>query len=209
MKKFLLSAGFVALLASSAYGAPMYQTVQQCRQDEDRLGWFNVTYTIQPGGAREATDAQDLNRNCTAADYQQSARMAARWGEIWPALPVQATAPVQPARPAPAPLPQMAAPVQPARPAPAPLPQMAAPVQPALPAPAPLPAQTAAPVQPAAPAPAGGPALAATGTRLIGELMANGTVRELITNQVGSLGQMSLSDLPGLAQRAGANAPRR
>jgi hypothetical protein len=39
--------------------------------------------------------------------------------------------------------------------------------------------------------------------------MTNGSVRELITNQVGSLGQMSLSDLPGLAQRAGANAPRR
>jgi hypothetical protein len=192
MKKFLLSAGFVALLASSAHGAPMYQTVQQCRQDENRLGWFNVTYTIQPGGAREATDAQDLNRNCTAADYQQSARVAARWGEVWPALQVQPAAPVQAARPAPAPLPQMAAPVQPA-----------------LPAPAPLPAQAAAPVQPAAPAPAGGPAVAATGTRLIEELMTNGSVRELITNQVGSLGQMSLSDLPGLAQRAGANAPRR
>ncbi len=192
MKKFLLSAGFVALLASSASGAPMYQTVQQCRQDEDRLGWFNVTYTIQPGGAREATDAQDLNRNCTAADYQQSARVAAQWGEVWPALQVQAAPPVQAARPAPAPLPQMAAPVRPA-----------------LPAPVQAPAQTAAPVQPAAPAPAGGPALVATGTRLIGELMANGTVRELINNQVGSLGQMSLSDLPGLPQRPGANVPRR
>jgi hypothetical protein len=39
--------------------------------------------------------------------------------------------------------------------------------------------------------------------------MANGTVRELINNQVGSLGQMSLSDLPGLPQRPGANVPRR
>jgi hypothetical protein len=79
MRKYILSASLLTMLASSALAeeALLYR---DCRQSEGRFGWFAVSYTIKDGQRTEKS-AQDLNKACTRADYEDSRQVAASWGE--------------------------------------------------------------------------------------------------------------------------------
>ena len=89
MRKFILSASLLTMLASSALAEEALQ-YRDCRQSEGRLGWFAVSYTIKDGKRTEKS-AQDLNKACTRADYEDSRQVAASWGEKSPRLQGQST----------------------------------------------------------------------------------------------------------------------
>jgi hypothetical protein len=89
MRKYILSASLLTMLASSALAeeALLYR---DCRQSDGRFGWFAVSYTIQDGKRTEKS-AQDLNKACTRVDYEDSRKAAASWGEKSPRLQGQST----------------------------------------------------------------------------------------------------------------------
>ncbi|WP_108518037.1 hypothetical protein [Bradyrhizobium algeriense] len=89
MRKYILSASLLTMLASSALAeeALLYR---DCRQSEGRFGWFAVSYTITDGKRTEKS-AQDLNKACTRLDYEDSRRAAASWGEKSPRSQGQST----------------------------------------------------------------------------------------------------------------------
>jgi hypothetical protein len=89
MKKYFLSASLMTLLASNAQAAAGKEYLE-CRPSGGRLAWVAVTYTIS-GGQRIKTSTKNMNKSCTAADYEQSRQDAAKFGEKWPSLERQTT----------------------------------------------------------------------------------------------------------------------
>jgi hypothetical protein len=89
MRKYVLSASLLTMLASSALAEEALQ-YRDCRQSEGRLGWFAVSYTINDGKRTEKS-AQDLNKACTRLDYEDSRQVAKSWGEKTPPLQGQST----------------------------------------------------------------------------------------------------------------------
>ena len=89
MRKYILSASLLTMLASSALAEEALQ-YRDCRQSEGRLGWFAVSYTINDGKRTEKS-AQDLNKACTRVDYEDSRQVAKSWGEKTPPLQGQST----------------------------------------------------------------------------------------------------------------------
>jgi hypothetical protein len=89
MRKYVLSASLLTMLASSALAEEALQ-YRDCRQSEGRLGWFAVSYTIDDGKRTEKS-AQDLNKACTRVDYEDSRQVAKSWGEKTPPLQGQST----------------------------------------------------------------------------------------------------------------------
>jgi hypothetical protein len=89
MRKYVLSASLLTMLASSALAEEALQ-YRDCRQSGGRLGWFAVSYTINDGKRTEKS-AQDLNKACTRVDYEDSRQVAKSWGEKTPPLQGQPT----------------------------------------------------------------------------------------------------------------------
>jgi hypothetical protein len=82
MRKYILSASLLTMLASSALAeeALLYR---DCRQSDGGFGWFAVSYTIEDGKRTEKS-AHDLKKACTRLDYEDSRQAAASWGEKSP-----------------------------------------------------------------------------------------------------------------------------